>query len=48
MGQRKGAYRILVERPDKRAHLEHPGVNRRIILLQNFKKWDWAAWIGLI
>jgi hypothetical protein len=40
MGEGKGAYRILVGRPEGRRHLEGPGVDGRIILKWIFKKWD--------
>jgi hypothetical protein len=32
MGEGRGAYRILVRRPEEGDHLEDPGVNGRIIL----------------
>ena len=32
MGERTGAYRALVGKPDKRNHLEDPGVDGRTIL----------------
>jgi hypothetical protein len=38
MGEGRGAYRILVGRPEGRNHLEDPGVDGRIILKLMFKK----------
>jgi len=32
----------------ERDHVEDPGVDARIILRWNFKKWDGLAWTGLI
>jgi hypothetical protein len=47
MGERRGAYRALVGKPEGRKHLEDPGVDGRIIL-----KWTcevgWGAWTGSI
>jgi hypothetical protein len=48
MGEGRGAYRILVGRPEGRNHLEDPGVDGRIILKWIFKKWDGRMWTGLI
>jgi hypothetical protein len=38
MGEKRGAYRILVGRPEGRHHLGDPGVDGRIILKRIFKK----------
>jgi hypothetical protein len=32
MGEKRGAYRVLVGKPEERGHLEVPGVDGRIIL----------------
>jgi hypothetical protein len=39
MGERRGirVYRVLVR---KRDHLEYPGVDGKMILRWNFRKWD--------
>jgi hypothetical protein len=47
MMARRDAYKILVGRPEGRNQLADPGVDGRIILKQNFKKWDGEAWTGL-
>jgi hypothetical protein len=46
MGEKRGACRILVGRPEGRHHLGDPGVDGRIILKWIFKKWD-GAWTAL-
>jgi hypothetical protein len=47
-GEKRGAYRILVGRPEGRHHLEDPGVDGRIILRWIFKNWDGGMdWIEL-
>jgi hypothetical protein len=40
MGERRGAYRVLVGKPKERDHLEDPGVDGGIILKYIFRKWD--------
>jgi hypothetical protein len=40
MGEGRGAYRVMVGRPE-RAHLEDPGVDGRKIL-----KWIFEMWAG--
>ena len=47
-GARRGAYRILVGKPEGRNHLEDPGVDRRIILIRIIRKWDLRVWTGLM
>jgi hypothetical protein len=39
MGQRKGAYMILVGKPEEKKPLEHPGVYGRIIFKWIFRTW---------
>jgi hypothetical protein len=41
MGERRGAYRALVGKPERRNHLEDPGVDGRIIL-----KWIFERGVG--
>jgi hypothetical protein len=38
MGQRRGAYRVLVREPEGRNHLENPGVDGRIMLKRIFER----------
>jgi hypothetical protein len=40
MGDRRGAYRILVGKHEGKNHLEYRGVNGSIILKCVFKNWD--------
>jgi hypothetical protein len=40
MGESKGAYRILVGKPEGRKTLGRPGVDGRIILKRILEKWD--------
>jgi hypothetical protein len=40
MGDRRGAYRVLVGNLRERGHLEDLGTDGRIILKLIFKKWD--------
>ena len=48
MGVRRGAYRVLVGKPEERDHLEYRRVGGRIILRLIFRKWDVGMdWIDL-
>jgi hypothetical protein len=48
MGERRGAYRVLVGKPQERDHLEDPGEDGWITLKCIFKMWDGAVdWIHL-
>jgi len=40
MGERRGAYRVLVRKPEGGDHLEDSGIDRRIILRWIFRKWN--------
>jgi hypothetical protein len=40
MGERRGAYRVLVGKLEGKNHLEDPGADGRIILRWIFRKWD--------
>jgi hypothetical protein len=48
MEERRGAYRILVVRPEERSHLEVLGVDGRILLKAILQKWGAGTWRGLI
>jgi hypothetical protein len=48
MGERRGAYRVLVGKPEGRNHLEDPGVDGRIILKWIFEMLGAGAQTGLI
>jgi hypothetical protein len=48
LGERRDAYRILVEKPDRKKPLGRPGVNGSIILKRIFKKRGGGASTGLI
>jgi hypothetical protein len=48
MGEREGAYRVLVVIPEGRYHFEYLDVDERIILKWSFNKWDGVLdWIDL-
>jgi hypothetical protein len=47
-GERRGAYRILVGRPEGKTPLGRPRVDEKIILKWVFNKWDGGMdWIDL-
>jgi len=47
MGKKKGAYRVLVGKPERKNHLEDPGLDGRIKLRWIARSWN-GAWTGLI
>jgi hypothetical protein len=40
MGERRGAYRALVGKPEEEDLLEDPGIDGKVILKWIFEKWD--------
>jgi hypothetical protein len=48
MEERRGAYRILVGRPEERSHLEVLGVDGIILLKSILQEWGAGTWSGLI
>jgi hypothetical protein len=47
-GESRGAYRVLVGKPEGRSHLKCRGVDGRIILKWILEKWGRKTRIGLI
>jgi len=39
-GKIRGVYRVLVGKPERKNHLEDPGVDERIILRWIFRTWE--------
>ena len=48
MQERRGVYKVLVEKREGKRALENPGVDGMIILIHIFRKWNWGAWTGLL
>jgi hypothetical protein len=48
MGETRGAYRILMGRPDGRRPLGNPRADGIILLKWTFNKWDREAWTKLM
>jgi hypothetical protein len=46
-GKKRGAYRVLVGKPEGKSHLGDPGLDGRIILRRIFRKCVVGAWTGL-
>jgi hypothetical protein len=42
-GEKRGAYRVFVGKPEGKNHLGDLGVNMRIILRWKFKTWNWEV-----
>ena len=40
VGERRGAYRVLVGKSEGKNHLENPGVDGMILLRWTFRMWD--------
>jgi len=48
VGDRGGAYRVLVGRPEGKRPLGRSGIDGRIILKRILRTWDAEPWTGLI
>jgi hypothetical protein len=44
IGERRGAYRVLVTRAKGKNHLEDPDIDGWIVLKWVFRKWDEGVW----
>jgi len=47
MGEERGAYRVLLGKPEEKRHWVDPGVDGWIILGWIFRRWDVGIWTGL-
>jgi hypothetical protein len=48
MGERRGAYRILVEKPERKRQLGRPRHRWEDIITMDLQEVGWRAWIELI
>ena len=48
VGERRGAYSVLVGRREGKSHFEDLGIDGGIKLKRIFKMWDEEAWTGFI
>jgi hypothetical protein len=46
MGEGRGVFRILVGKLERKRPLGRPGIDGRIILRWNFRKWNVVVWTG--
>jgi hypothetical protein len=46
MWERRDVYRVLVEKPEGKIHLEDPGVDGRKVKRWFFRNWDVGIWNG--
>jgi hypothetical protein len=46
MEDKRGVYTVLVGKPERRDHLDDPGVGGWIILRWIIRKWDVVVWTG--
>jgi hypothetical protein len=47
-GERRGAYRVLVENPEGKRQLGGPRLRRKYRIETDFQEVGWATWSGLI
>ena len=47
-GERRGAYSVLVGKPEEGDHFEDPDTDGRIILKWIFKMWNGGVWTGYV
>jgi hypothetical protein len=47
MGDKRGVYRVSWGNLRERDHLGDQGIDRRIILRWNFRKWNVGVWTGM-
>jgi len=44
VGERRGVYKVLVEKPEEKRPLGDPGVDGKIMLRWIFRKWNLGVW----